>query len=51
MWSKDAISDEWCATAAYDDKDVTTTVEDFEEEAADNVFVDGAVEQARKCFA
>ena len=30
---------------------MTTTVEDFEEEAADNVFVDGAVEQAHKCFA
>ena len=30
---------------------MTTAVENFEEESADDVFVDGAVEQARKCFA
>jgi len=49
-WYEDALCDDGCATAAhYEDEDETTYVELFEE-VANDVFVDGAMEQARKCF-
>ena len=38
------------AVAYYEDEDDTTDVEIFEE-VANDVYVDGATEQARKCFA
>jgi len=49
-WYENALCDDGCATAAcYDDEDDTTDVE-LNEEVAHDVYVDEAMEQARKCF-
>ena len=49
MWYDNVISDDRCATAAYGCEDETTDVETFEE-VANDVYVDEATVQARKCF-
>ena len=50
MWYEDALCDDGCATAAYYEDDIETIAVENYEEVADDVYVDEAMEQARKCF-
>ena len=51
MWYEDALCDDGCSTVAYYSDEYETNDVEIYEEVANDVFVDGAIEQARKCFA